>query len=237
MPSASHYLYLLAAALVASFLYYIFLQNRDNRHRFTSPTDFPFNNDLRLAYDLLLYQDNTGCEQIAQQISKSEYHVREARAISNTLFEDIFGRSVAGSTCALACLDMGSPAKYVTRVIPEKRYHFGAETNVSVNDWYNDVCEMKEVGFGSYGKSFAVYWLNATNDRVLVQAFVEAGFTNTLWLESYVGHKFEIVDPGSGASLGVYEVTHDAFYAVGQFVSGVEICAYYQNIIINYLLI
>jgi len=215
---------IIVAAIIYSYLQFFALKN-ETTHIIENGSDFPLNEDGRLIHDFLLYQNNAACAEVANIISQSEFHIRETRAVSNALYEEIFGRSPnssSSSACSLACLDMGSPARYITHVIPEKQYHFGTDSEINVHDWYNDVCEMKEVGFGTTGRPFTLYFLEKGINRILIQHYVPENFERVIWVESHIGHKFEVVDTKTEQSLGIYEVTHDSFYMIGQFYSGIN---------------
>jgi hypothetical protein len=81
---------------------------------------------------------------------------------------------------------------------------------------------MKEVGFGTSLRPFTLYFLEKGINRILIHQFQPQPYKRVIWVDSYIGHKFEVVDTETKQSFGIYEVAHDSFYMIGQFYSGVN---------------
>jgi hypothetical protein len=57
-----------------------------------------------------------------------------------------------------------------------------------------------------------VYWMNKDNEREW-NGNITTGESNTYWINSYVGHSFEMTDAQTGTLLGRYTVHSDSFFS------------------------
>lgn len=63
-----------------------------------------------------------------------------------------------------------------------------------------------------------IYWMDSNNNRKPVGTLLK-GERNTQWHQSYLGHKFELVDKDTGALLKGFTVQYDEIVSVGNYAS------------------
>lgn len=119
--------------------------------------------------------------------------------------------------CIAVCLEQGTPKALLNHVLREKIYIVGEEREEDdLQEWVTKKCQRVEIGWFSYNKNLAIVnWISPEFDREKMGELQKG--KNEVWLDAYLGHKFEVVDSVTYKVLGSYTVQYDAFYPIGKF--------------------
>jgi hypothetical protein len=174
--------------------------------------DFEFNQDNRLANNMLVYQDTPECKSLAEELIQMHPYDRKLATVTAEFHSAFFGSDPEEGECKVACLEIGSPAHLVAHVFPHHINSIVTPLDESYS-WYQNKCQKKEVGFCNTQEGLVnVYWMNNDDERVWI-GNVTTGERNMFWITSYVGHSFEVTDAQSGTLLGRYTVHFDSFFS------------------------
>jgi hypothetical protein len=173
----------------------------------TSLAELNLDENMRLTENYMLYEVN-GCNDML--ISWNRHHASHARTsiVMSKLIADQFR---ANSSCAAVCLNRGVHYDLITEQIPE--LIFG---NSATNTWI-DFCQSAEIGFVSHmlDKEASIYWLSPKGERHLTNV-LKYGERNTIWINSFLGHTFEVVDSSSQDLLLSFTVQYDCALVFGE---------------------
>lgn len=172
----------------------------------------PINADGRLTSHHLLY---THC---------SEEQISEIREIGAALHElvpmdeelALLSTGKEPSVCTLVRLVKGMQVEHLRYPLPEKIFRYDStQSPESLREWVASHCFEAEVGLVNQGsKDLQLLWLD-TDGQHKDLGVLGPGEVNTRWMTSYLGHRFEVVDPDSQQVLAAITVESDGFYVVG----------------------
>ncbi len=183
---------------------------------------FEYDGNSRLLNHQLLYHGNELCE---ETIEDSQYLKREVKKLGEPLLSQFLSTSNKNesSTCYVVCLERGVHYNHVLnplldQVMSTNDPAFG---HLPVVDWVLNHCQSKEVGFLSYlSHDTNIYWINGfTNNRVQIGT-IQPGEKNTVWIGSYLGHKFILTHAVTQKVVGEVEVEFHTLYSLGAQKSG-----------------
>lgn len=176
---------------------------------FTELSHLPLDENDRLEQHYLLHSDNLECSAaITDRISRNEFLVRRVAPVGGKLATLYFGQT--SSPCSAVCLTRGTHISSLGDPLPQHLYAGG-----DLDEWISKKCQRVEIGFILYAAEEAeTYWVNSSGELHLVGSFL-AGERNTAWHTTYLGHKFEIHEKGTGKLLGRYTAEYDSINPVG----------------------
>eukprot|EP01039_Chlorochromonas_danica_P000783 gene783-850_t len=190
----------------------------------TSVDDFEYDNNDRLRNHQLLYHGNELCDSVFDGL---QFPKRMTKRLDQPLlsrFYETSNHNNSKPSCFVVCLEKGVLREHVPYPLLDQIYvtHDNKYGHVGVADWVQRHCQMKEIGFLSYLDHEAIiYWINDDDERVEVGR-VEPGEQNTVWMGSYLGHRFEIVHPTTEEIVGEVEVAHHTVYSLGTQYSAIQ---------------
>lgn len=86
----------------------------------------------------------------------------------------------------------------------------------------NNITDQQEVeiGWTSYNRNtLALYWMDPTTGKGVPSGIINYGEKASLWINTYLGHHFEVRDDSLGTVEGSYVVEHDSYFVIGSKVS------------------
>jgi len=198
---------------------------------FRSLDDLPVDMHGRLSQHLLLVpesclvQGGLDPDVSATLLSKEEFgDLRTVGILGDELSSKIIydNKPTDKWECPKAfCFNRGTPKDHFLE------YNFGgvwpprnswAESLSNIRQWAHDRCQRTHVGWINYIEKEGVdaVWVSPTGERNPVGR-IEYGERRTLWISSFLGHKFEIYDRYPGGSL-LREMTieFDSIFSMGE---------------------
>jgi hypothetical protein len=181
-----------------------------------SVSQLDFDENGHLTQNYLLYVGSDASCSAPGLIEEQRTPLIMTESLATEFFNG--GTDVFGS-CAAVCLNRGLHADQVFHPLPSL-----------IGDHVEDLlsfarqsCQRAEVGFISYNPNEAIiFWVNKRNQRKQ-QGTLKRGERYTVWQETYLGHKFEVVDSVTQQLLLNITVTHDAIYPLGNHVSALQV--------------
>ena len=182
----------------------------------SSIDDLEFNHDDRLTTHVLLYYGNPQCHTNFEKFRLAE---RSIFAIYNSdLAAKFFHQHGSHSGCAVVCLERGTHLSHIYHPLD---YHVLIDSEDFAND-INTNCQSAEIGFLSYLENDStVYWLNENHERFEI-GLLKPGERNTFWIQSYLGHHFQIIDVNDEV-VSDFIVEYNAIIPVGHYTSHVKV--------------
>lgn len=189
----------------------------------TSVDDFEFDANHRLRNHQVLYHGNELCEDTFHGAHYAERMVRHLEEPLLSQFIATSNKNNSQTTCFVVCLEKGVQYEHMLhplldQVMSSTNAAFG---HLSVPDWMHKHCQAKEVGFLSYLSHDAnINWIDDSGKRVPV-GVVQPGEKHTVWMGSYLGHRFELTHPDTQEVVGEVEMLHHTLYSLGTQYSAV----------------
>ena len=181
--------------------------------------ELQFNEDSRLPTHVLLYDGNPQCHANFANFHLAErpiYSIQSSE-LAAKFFPHSEGTQTRQYKCAVVCLERGT---HISHVYHPLDYHVIVDSNDFAND-INANCQSAEVGFLSYlDEDSTVYWLNENEERFEI-GLLKPGERNTFWIQSYLGHRFQIVDVNEEIASD-FVVEFNAIIPVGHYTSHVK---------------
>jgi hypothetical protein len=187
--------------------------------------DFHYDENNRLKNHQLLFHGNPQCESIFDGVNFAK---RDIRKLGGQLLSDFYTTSNGNnsvSNCFVVCLERGIHHDYVIHPLLDQVMSINDSTfsYQSVMNWVQGHCQKKELGFLSYlNHDSKVYWVDENTGRRVEVGILQPGERNTLWLGSYLGHKFEVVHDDTKQVVGEVEVEFHTMYSLGEQFSRVQ---------------
>eukprot|EP01038_Epipyxis_sp_PR26KG_P004435 gene4435-6274_t len=181
-------------------------------------TTLPFDENSRLSSHLLLYTSDC----LDNEINSIYTSHREKFKISDEVHQLFYSDSndIADDTisdkCDLICVEKGTHIDQIQYPLPYHKYLISNEENLNYGSWVGESCQRAEVGFLSYAEHDSiVYWISPDGKRVVMNDKLSRGEKNTFWQQTFLGHKFEIVDAVTGEILISHETLNNAIIPIG----------------------
>jgi hypothetical protein len=192
--------------------------------------DLPLDEHDRLSTHLILFPahcvdpSSPEADALAAAASEGSFgDLREVALVSEDLAQQFIfdGTPTADWACPKAfCLNRGSPKDHVLE------YNFAgawppansfADTLTNVQSWNQDRCQRAHVGWINYlAPEVTTVWVSPSGSRNAVGRILH-GERQTLWISSFLGHRFEIYDKYPGGSvLRSMTIEHDSVFSMGQ---------------------
>jgi hypothetical protein len=149
-----------------------------------------------------------GCNSLLKIVTHREHLVlRKGATMTAAMARDF---SQEESPCISVALEKGTPEYTLENVLPERLF-----TGISdYADWLRGL-RKAEVGFMHfYPNPVHVQWINHEGEYKTLTT-IEMGERHTFWTQSYLGHKFVLVDTVTEKSLGTYVVEQNSFFVLG----------------------
>ncbi|RYY75230.1 hypothetical protein EON63_19390 [archaeon] len=191
----------------------------------SSIEDFEYDENHRLKHHQLLYYGNEDCE---EEFNDASFERREVRRLEDPLLHQYLASSNKNNTqttCFLICLERGVHYNHILhplldQVLVRNDASLTAEqAQQSVPEWIQSHCQAKEVGFISYLPFTAsIYWVNPKGKRIMVGT-LPPGERNTVWMGSYLGHKFVLTNPATEEVVGEIIIEFHTLYSIGEQIS------------------
>lgn len=201
--------------LVVTALFTLFLGVQSASRILNSASELKYDSHQRLPSHLLLY---SGSHQCREKISSLHFSEREKVEISDHFLANYFSEDELASyasSCKLICLERGQQSQHVNYPLPQHKVAMRHTENLA--GWVDRNCQAVELGFVSYLNYEAnVYWINADGEKVEVGK-VTPGERNTFWIETYLGHEFQVVNPSNGAIVHSQMVEYNAIVPIGEY--------------------
>jgi hypothetical protein len=176
--------------------------------------EITFDDNHRLPSHVLFYRGGPNCDYYFEH---HELNEREILKIGPELFQNYFSDVKEGKQCHLICLERGQQYDHMFHPLPYQKTSI--EPGRELGSWIEKNCQPAEIGFMSYQTFDAeVYWIDSDGSKHFVGP-LKPGEKNTFWIESYLGHNFEIVNPADHSVLAEYTVEYNSILTVGQYTS------------------
>jgi hypothetical protein len=206
----------MAAALLVVFFVIVCITVVDAIH---SVDELAFNEDSRLSSHTLLFDGNAQCR---SKLANAYLSERQIFPIENSAIAAQFFPHHDDDTrkyqCAVVCLERGTHSSHIFHPLD---YHVIVDSDDLFND-INTNCQAAEVGFLSYfTDDSTVYWVNENEERYEI-GLLKPGERNTFWIQSFLGHRFQIVDMNDEV-VSDFIVEYNAIMPVGQYTSHVQV--------------
>jgi hypothetical protein len=174
--------------------------------------DLSFDQDMRLQSHVLLFHGNNDC---ASEFNYAELAQRQIYRIDDdALAQQYFPQD---HSCAVVCLERGSHYDHVLHPLDYQSF----VDHPNVHSAINENCQAAEIGFLSYLSSPAqVYWLDEDENRHIIGPLTP-GEKHTLWVQSFLGHRFQIVDHNNDIAMDLV-VEFNAIIPIGAYTSHVR---------------
>eukprot|EP00349_Pseudokeronopsis_sp_Brazil_P002763 CAMPEP_0202963774 /NCGR_PEP_ID=MMETSP1396-20130829/7784_1 /ASSEMBLY_ACC=CAM_ASM_000872 /TAXON_ID= /ORGANISM="Pseudokeronopsis sp., Strain Brazil" /LENGTH=430 /DNA_ID=CAMNT_0049685265 /DNA_START=242 /DNA_END=1534 /DNA_ORIENTATION=+ len=117
--------------------------------------------------------------------------------------------------CKLVCLERGQQYQHLFHPLPHHKVTLTLSENLAT--WVDRNCQAAELGFVSYLDFQAdVYWISSEGEKVEVGK-LKPGEQNTFWVESYLGHEFQIINPSNNAIVHTQIVEYNSIIPIGEY--------------------
>jgi hypothetical protein len=115
--------------------------------------------------------------------------------------------------CPAFCLERGT---HLDSLFSPISYHkFPSREHLGMGQWFANACSRAELGIVSYHpKPLDVFWVSG-GDEYLPRGSIARGEQNTMWTDTYLGHRFVLKDPDTKHIMLDITVTENSFRAVG----------------------
>ena len=175
-------------------------------------TELPRDSNGHLESHWLLHTGTEDCEKMIHDTWNNLQNnvLREITSVSKKMAQILFKNSTA---CRAICLERGTPAELIPFPIPKHIYT--GEKDLA--KWLLEDCQAVEAGFISYNENPAtIYWISSNNGRkrIKVRDLLQKE-QNTAWINTFLGHEFEIVDNVNGKVLLHYIAEYNSFRVIG----------------------
>eukprot|EP01033_Poteriospumella_lacustris_P017249 gene17249-12337_t len=145
---------------------------------------------------------------------------REIAEISDSFMGKYFSEDELAShasNCKLICVERGQSYQHLHHPLPQHKTAMRHTENIG--GWVDRNCQAVELGFVSYLDFTAdVYWIDSNGEKVPVGQ-VSPGERNTFWIETYLGHEFQVVNPANDAIVHTQLVEYNAIVPIGEYFS------------------
>lgn len=178
-------------------------------------SDLKYDENDRLRYHYLAVAGEPGCSDVLDDF---DFAVRQPAVLNGNAASDLF-KNERPAVCSFACLEKGTQRKYVT--FPLEKHRFASDYLLTsseavghAREWYADNCQKIEIGFVLYGDHDAdLFWISHTGENV-PNGVLRPKEEGSEWRDTYIGHKFKIVQRETNKILGVYAAEYNAVYVV-----------------------
>lgn len=180
--------------------------------------DLTFDEYSRLSTNKLLFAGSDTCRRKVTAQTLSERDIVE---ISEESMKQYFPDVEEGSSnCLLVCLERGQHKDHVLHPLPYQKASMSITDNI--RSWIDKNCQAAELGFVSYLDFEAdVYWVSEEGQRSAVGR-LRPGERNTFWVESYLGHAFQVVNPTNNEVVHNQTVQFNTIVPIGKYYSHVR---------------
>ena len=182
-----------------------------------SADELRFDSHRRLPSHLLLYSGNQQCR---EKVGKMHFAEREIAEISDSFMGKYFSEDELAShasNCKLICVERGQSYQHLHHPLPQHKTAMRHTENIG--GWVDRNCQAVELGLVSYLDFTAdVYWIDSNGEKVPVGQ-VSPGERNTFWIETYLGHEFQVVNPANDAIVHTQLVEYNAIVPIGEYFS------------------
>jgi hypothetical protein len=192
-------------------------------------SDLKLDENNRLKDHWLLVNLKDECKVTVEKVWKEMKFVhRSLGAVDSKVIKQILGDADGAFACTAVCLEKGTHYDFIHKPVLDTLVSFdeeeeGREAVTKLTNWAQTNCQSAEIGFISYHKNPAtIFWLNSETGEKVPSGHLHYGERNTVWQQSFLGHKFEVVDSVSNKVLGTFEVKHHSFHVIGDPGSGVR---------------
>mmetsp|Transcript_14079 Transcript_14079/g.17898 ORF Transcript_14079/g.17898 Transcript_14079/m.17898 type:complete len:520 (-) Transcript_14079:114-1673(-) len=121
--------------------------------------------------------------------------------------------------CPVACIERGVERSVAAKTMPQ--FHLEARSEGRLlqeyKDWVFSACQRVEQGFVNY-LDFVVnmYWIDSRDGNRVDKGQLKQGERNTLFMTSYLGHKFEFTNPETDEVVFSHTVEHTGIAPLGK---------------------
>ena len=164
--------------------------------------DFSFDENDRLTSSHVLFSE-TGCD--IPLIENLNPGIMSSELQKNFGFE-----SITRDDCAAVSVIQGAPKHLLHAVLPQQKFN----SSTTLREWL-DTMLVKERGWISFHDTdMDIFWVPQDGERRKV-AVLRPGESNTVWLNSILGHTFHIVDQRNGELVASTYVEVDGVQIIG----------------------
>lgn len=159
-----------------------------------------------------------------------EYSEENPQRLSLPASEDLMNLFIPTTThypsCSIVCLQRGVPHLLAHHIFPHHILQLDGNngddssdsSSSSIGGWIRHHCDFLEMGVVNHTPlPLLVYWVHPeTGERHLATEVEVGGEKHMSWIETYLGHAFELVEEGPEAKV-VANITieHDVFLSIG----------------------
>ena len=196
-----------------------FHESENHIELFHSLNDIPLDENDRVLDHWLLYLDNKECNSnILAALYRTNPDLRRVAKLSFPIISEFFtDESNEESNCSIVFLERGADFKNIIHVLPEDKLIINSETSDDLIDEYIRDHQKVEVGFAShYPQDLQIYWIDEAQHEKIKLGLLKKGLKNTVWKQSYLGHKFDLIDENTGEVVEHVDVNFNAFLTFGE---------------------
>jgi hypothetical protein len=175
--------------------------------------ELPLDDEKRLADHWLLFPNTDVCKNLISTIISSTYfEFRQIGAVEDSAYDAYFSDAKV-SSCPAVCVERGTEPELLPYVMEDKIFLGNGEQEFRS---FIEGCQKAEAGWVSYlDEVLTLYWIDGKGKRVQAGT-LKKGEKNTVWLQSILGHKFELVDDSRSKLIAEFIIQHHVFNVVGE---------------------
>ena len=182
--------------------------------------DIAVDENNRLLDHWLLYLNDPICSSHVEEAWKVEGPLMRRLASIPMSIVNLFFKDEDTGFCPIIILSRGADFGLIENILPTEKITFN-QGNFSTSDLLKFVREQNrvEVGWANHHQSFPklhIYWVNQHGERPHEPFELLYGEKNTFFIQSYLGHVFEIEDPETETILQRDVISCTTFFAFGE---------------------
>lgn len=177
-----------------------------------SLNDLIFDEEDRLGGHVLLYRGDSKCDKSLRKISLAERYIIKA---SPELMEVYIKGQPTANECQLVCIERGMHYSHLKYPLDHQMRTIGADDDILA--WLDRSCQAAELGLISYlDNDASIFWVDFNGNNVFAGT-LSPGERNTFWTETYLGHKFAVIDNRTNQTITDITVQYNAIIPVGEY--------------------
>jgi len=174
--------------------------------------DLSLDEEDRLSSHVLLYNGGVKCDKSLSRISLAERKIIKA---SPELMELYIKGQPGPNECQLVCIERGMHYSHLKHPLDHQMTTISTDNDILA--WLDRSCQAAELGLISYlDNDASVFWVDFTGNYV-PGGILSPGERNTFWTETYLGHKFAVVDNRTNQTITEITVQYNAIIPIGEY--------------------